>query len=69
MLYNGMAADNFFMGRTAAYVDQTDNHIAELTVGNCCRRIYIGLHIGTLLLLLVALPNAVVMLQAFSLKI
>lgn len=35
VLYNGIHTDQFVLGRTAAYVDQTDNHIAELTV--CCQ--------------------------------
>ncbi len=30
--YNGVPTDQFVMCRTAAYVGQTDNHIAELTV-------------------------------------
>ena len=38
VLYNGVPADQFVMGRTAAYVDQTDNHIAELTVSGRLRR-------------------------------
>ena len=30
--YNGYGFDECIVGRTAAYVDQNDNHIAELTV-------------------------------------
>ena len=30
--YNGYGFDECVVGRTAAYVDQNDNHIAELTV-------------------------------------
>jgi len=30
--YNGVGIDQFVVGRTASYVGQTDNHIAELTV-------------------------------------
>lgn len=30
--YNGYEFDECVVGRTAAYVDQMDNHIAELTV-------------------------------------
>ena len=30
--YNGYEQEDFVVGRTAAYVDQRDNHIAELTV-------------------------------------
>ena len=30
--HNGYTADEFVVQRTAAYVDQVDNHIAELTV-------------------------------------
>lgn len=30
--YNGHAFNEFFVPRTAAYVDQTDNHTAQLTV-------------------------------------
>ena len=30
--YNGYSFDECVVGRTAAYVDQNDNHIAELTV-------------------------------------
>ncbi|XP_020230451.1 ABC transporter G family member 31, partial [Cajanus cajan] len=30
--YNGHAADEFYVRRTSAYISQTDNHIAELTV-------------------------------------
>jgi hypothetical protein len=30
--YNGYSTDEFVVQRTAAYVDQQDNHIAELTV-------------------------------------
>jgi hypothetical protein len=31
--YNGHTLDEFFPQRTASYVEQTDQHIAELTVG------------------------------------
>lgn len=31
--YNGHKLDEFFPQRTASYVEQTDQHIAELTVG------------------------------------
>lgn len=30
--YNGHEADEFFVKRTCAYISQTDNHTAELTV-------------------------------------
>lgn len=30
--YNGHELDEFFVQRTSAYISQTDNHIAELTV-------------------------------------
>ena len=33
--YNGVPTDQFVMCRTASYVGQTDNHIAELTVRIC----------------------------------
>ncbi|XP_021891749.1 ABC transporter G family member 31 [Carica papaya] len=32
VIYNGETLDNFRVQRTAAYISQTDNHIAELTV-------------------------------------
>ena len=32
MTYNGYGFDEFVVPRTAAYVDQNSNHIAELTV-------------------------------------
>ncbi len=32
MTYNGYDTDEFVVQRTAAYVDQVDNHITELTV-------------------------------------
>ena len=31
--YNGKALDQFVAQRTAAYIEQTDEHIAELTCG------------------------------------
>lgn len=34
--YNGHTLDEFFPQRTASYVEQTDQHIAELTVGLAC---------------------------------
>ena len=34
--YNGYSTDEFVVQRTAAYVDQQDNHIAELTVNGLC---------------------------------
>lgn len=30
--YNGHKLDEFFVQRTAAYISQADNHIAEITV-------------------------------------
>jgi ABC-type multidrug transport system ATPase subunit len=30
--YNGHALDEFYVQRTCAYISQTDNHLAELTV-------------------------------------
>lgn len=30
--YNGHEIDEFYVKRTSAYISQTDNHIAELTV-------------------------------------
>lgn len=30
--YNGQGLDSFCVQRTSAYISQTDNHIAELTV-------------------------------------
>ena len=30
--YNGQKLDEFYVQRTSAYISQTDNHIAELTV-------------------------------------
>lgn len=30
--YNGQRLNEFYVQRTAAYISQTDNHIAELTV-------------------------------------
>ena len=30
--YNGHKLDEFYVQRTSAYISQTDNHIAELTV-------------------------------------
>ena len=37
--YNGYRFDECMVGRTAAYVDQNDNHIAELTVRETLVRI------------------------------
>lgn len=31
-MYNGHNLDDFFIQRTSAYISQTDNHIAEMTV-------------------------------------
>jgi hypothetical protein len=38
--YNGYSTDEFVVQRTAAYVDQQDNHIAELTVSGSCFRLH-----------------------------
>jgi ABC-type multidrug transport system ATPase subunit len=38
--YNGYGTDEFVVQRTAAYVDQQDNHIAELTVSSALLPIF-----------------------------
>lgn len=65
VLYNGVPEDQFVMGRTAAYVDQTDNHIAELTVRGRLLPPHLYLPAGRLHLLVV-LPNVDTVLQNFS---
>ena len=41
--YNGYGFDECIVGRTAAYVDQNDNHIAELTVRETLVRTGMGI--------------------------
>lgn len=38
--YNGYSTEEFVVQRTAAYVDQQDNHIAELTVMGACFQLH-----------------------------
>ena len=33
--YNGHEVDEFYVRRTSAYISQTDDHVAELTVREC----------------------------------
>ena len=37
MTYNGRTMDDFVVERASTYIEQVDEHMAELTCASCCR--------------------------------